>query len=87
MASKNLISIILVAIVVLIICSLSEGRMMPMPMPTATATAAKEDDASAMALKYFREEEEKLFFARLPKGVPIPPSAPSKRHNSIPQNR
>lgn len=84
MASKNLISIILVAIVVLIICSLSEGRMMPMP---TTATAAKEDDASAMALKSFREEEEKLFFARLPKGVPIPPSAPSKRHNSIPQNR
>ncbi|KAL1568488.1 hypothetical protein AAHA92_00101 [Salvia divinorum] len=50
-------------------------------------TVMKDDDVSAMALKYLRENQEKLFFARLPKGVPIPPSAPSNRHNSAPSNR
>ncbi|KAG6398964.1 hypothetical protein SASPL_140436 [Salvia splendens] len=57
------------------------GRMM------ATMTVMKEEDVSAMALKYLRENEEKLFFARLPKGVPIPPTGPSHRHNSAPSNR
>ncbi|KAI3467154.1 hypothetical protein Pfo_023817 [Paulownia fortunei] len=49
----------------------------------------KEDDASVMALKYFQEKEKfphGLYFSKLPKGVPIPPSGPSKRHNSSPQN-
>ncbi|PIN25937.1 hypothetical protein CDL12_01351 [Handroanthus impetiginosus] len=56
------------------------GRMMMM---------MKEEDASLMALKHFQEQEKlppELYFAKLPKGVPIPPSAPSKRHNSSPQN-
>ncbi|KAG8366551.1 hypothetical protein BUALT_Bualt17G0091600 [Buddleja alternifolia] len=50
----------------------------------------EEDDVSLMALKYFQEKEKLqeygLYFSKLPKGVPIPPSAPSKRHNSLPQN-
>ncbi|KAH6823197.1 putative membrane lipoprotein [Perilla frutescens var. hirtella] len=50
----------------------------------------KDDDPSSMALNYFHEKgkfrNEELYFAKLPKGVPIPPSAPSKRHNSLPQN-
>ncbi|KAK3041306.1 hypothetical protein RJ639_001408 [Escallonia herrerae] len=36
-------------------------------------------------LKHFRRkhEYEGMVFNVLPKGVPIPPSAPSKRHNSV----
>ncbi|KAL2234949.1 UNVERIFIED_CONTAM: hypothetical protein Sindi_1227100 [Sesamum indicum] len=62
---------------------------------TRRLTMKKEDDdVSVMTLKYFQEKEkysspgadERLYFTKLPKGVPIPPSAPSKRHNSSPQN-
>ncbi|KAL8518326.1 hypothetical protein ACS0TY_009626 [Phlomoides rotata] len=49
-----------------------------------------DDDASSMALKYFQEKEKSrydgLYFTKLPKGVPIPPSGPSPRHNSSPEN-
>ncbi|CAN4124727.1 unnamed protein product [Withania somnifera] len=49
---------------------------------------------SSQHLKVYNKENaykiENLLFTRLPKGVPIPPSAPSKRHNAIensaPQN-
>ncbi|KAL1533485.1 hypothetical protein AAHA92_33364 [Salvia divinorum] len=34
-------------------------------------------------LKVRRSSPESTFYGFLPKGVPIPPSAPSKRHNSI----
>ncbi|KAL8052795.1 hypothetical protein ABFS82_05G028300 [Erythranthe guttata] len=40
--------------------------------------------SSMAAFDYFQGD--KLYFAKLPKGVPIPPSAPSKRHNSVPGN-
>lgn len=50
----------------------------------------KEGGASFIALKYFQEKEkfryDGLYFTKLPKGVPIPPSGPSPRHNSLPQN-
>ncbi|KAG8382952.1 hypothetical protein BUALT_Bualt05G0133500 [Buddleja alternifolia] len=58
------------------------GRAMMMAMN-------EENDVAAMTLKYFQEKgklADGLFFTRLPKGVPIPPSAPSKRHNSAPLN-
>ncbi|KAL1533593.1 hypothetical protein AAHA92_33457 [Salvia divinorum] len=48
---------------------------------------APEEDVPVMSLKYFREDKDKLFHVSLPKGVSIPPSAPSKRHNSAPLNR
>lgn len=61
------------------------GRM------TMTAVKQLEDDVSALALRLLQDHKEKLtadrlFFAKLPKGVLIPPSAPSKRHNSEPQD-
>ncbi|GFP94566.1 hypothetical protein PHJA_001601000 [Phtheirospermum japonicum] len=50
----------------------------------------KEDDVSLKNLEYFQEKEKvqahRLYFTKLPKGATIPPSAPSKRHNSSPQN-
>lgn len=90
--SRKLISIAFLALF-LFSCEVNAVRPGRMTMTaTAKATTAekmmKEDEVSAvMALKYFQEKEGKLFFARLPKGVPIPPSAPSKRHNSAPLNR
>ncbi|KAL8531607.1 hypothetical protein ACS0TY_008270 [Phlomoides rotata] len=51
-----------------------------------------EEDVSAMALRLLRDDKQKLtpadrlVFTKLPKGVPIPPSAPSKRHNSEPED-
>ncbi|KAK4376508.1 hypothetical protein RND71_002804 [Anisodus tanguticus] len=49
---------------------------------------------SSQHMKVYKKENaykiENLLFTMLPKGVPIPPSAPSKRHNAIvdssPQN-
>lgn len=50
----------------------------------------KESDHSSLASNYFQEKakrrSEELYFAKLPKGVPIPPSGPSKNHNSLPQD-
>ncbi|KAL1564904.1 putative membrane lipoprotein [Salvia divinorum] len=58
--------------------------------PGRSILTVKERDHSSMALNYFQEKEklrnEGLYFSKLPKGVPIPPSAPSKRHNSLPQD-
>lgn len=54
----------------------------------------KEEENSSQHLKVYKKENaykiDNLLFTMLPKGVPIPPSAPSKRHNviedSTPQN-
>ncbi|MCD9643852.1 hypothetical protein HAX54_031704 [Datura stramonium] len=51
-------------------------------------------ESSSQHLKVYKKENayktDNLLFTMLPKGVPIPPSAPSKRHNAIvdssPQN-
>ncbi|KAL3654363.1 hypothetical protein CASFOL_004044 [Castilleja foliolosa] len=57
------------------------------------AKIVEDDDVSLIKkLEYFAENEKVtadhgLYFTMLPKGVPIPPSAPSKGHNSSPQNR
>lgn len=52
----------------------------------------KEDEVFAMRLSSYSREKhtieiDRLFFTKLPKDVPIPPSAPSKTHNSTPANR
>ncbi|KAI3452975.1 hypothetical protein Pfo_009638, partial [Paulownia fortunei] len=81
---RKIISVVFIGFFLLNSCvAIRPGRTMMMVM--------KENDVSAMALKYFQENKEKLpadglYFTRLPKGVPIPPSGPSKRHNSSPQN-
>ncbi|KAL1551215.1 putative membrane lipoprotein [Salvia divinorum] len=56
--------------------------------PGRSVSIVKENGHSSMGLNYFQElrSEEKLHFAKLVKGVPIPPSGPSKRHNSLPQD-
>lgn len=45
------------------------------------------DDVTVMALKNYLQKEKLLpgglYFTKLPKGVPIPPSGPSNRHNEI----
>ncbi|KZV52514.1 protein IDA-like [Dorcoceras hygrometricum] len=52
----------------------------------------KEEDVFAKHLSsYFSGEKktieiDRLFFTKLPKGVPIPPTAPSKNHNSAPES-
>ncbi|KAG8366552.1 hypothetical protein BUALT_Bualt17G0091700 [Buddleja alternifolia] len=57
---------------------------------TGRTMVVEQDDASLTALKYFQEKEKLqeygLHFSKLPKVLPIPPSAPSPRHNSLPQN-
>ncbi|KAG6396669.1 hypothetical protein SASPL_142824 [Salvia splendens] len=86
-SKTSIFSIVFIISLVLLSSGVDAGRPGRMMAVATTMTVMKEDDVSAMALKYLRENEEKLFFARLPKGVPIPPSAPSNRHNSAPSNR
>ncbi|KAL7149292.1 hypothetical protein ABFS83_05G029500 [Erythranthe nasuta] len=77
-ARRMIIAIILLAFVVMDSC-------------TAIRPMKKEADdrvssSSSMAGFDYFQGGDKLYFAKLPKGVPIPPSAPSKRHNSLPGN-
>ncbi|PIN01014.1 hypothetical protein CDL12_26478 [Handroanthus impetiginosus] len=84
-SSKTLITIISITFLGFLLLNsctaVRPGKMMKM---------MEENDVSAIALKYFEEKEklpnDALYFTKLPKGVPIPPSAPSPRHNSSPQD-
>ncbi|KAL0408812.1 UNVERIFIED_CONTAM: hypothetical protein Sradi_1815600 [Sesamum radiatum] len=85
-SSKTLISI------TILVLFLSDSCIATRPGRTMMMMTVKDqvDDVSAMALKYFQDKEklaaDGLYFTRLPKGVPIPPSGPSNRHNSLPQD-
>ncbi|KAL7110501.1 hypothetical protein ACP275_05G029700 [Erythranthe tilingii] len=63
------------------------------PMKKEADDRVSSSSSSMAAFDYFQEKStekllagDKLYFAKLPKRVPIPPSAPSKRHNSLPGN-
>lgn len=51
------------------------------------STATTKEEASRMFSEPFRDIDEKKeilkgnWFSMLPKGIPVPPSGPSKRHN------
>ncbi|KAK4399900.1 hypothetical protein Sango_1096100 [Sesamum angolense] len=82
----------LVSLTLLVLLFLSDSCIATRPGRTMMTVTVKDevDHVSAMALKYFQEKQrvaaDGLYFTRLPKGVPIPPSAPSNRHNSLPQD-
>ncbi|KAL1556617.1 hypothetical protein AAHA92_12212 [Salvia divinorum] len=82
MASSSCSKTLTLAVVfVIALCILSSdvdaGRTGSMTAP--------EENVPMMTLNYFREDNDKLFLVSLPRG-PVPPSAPSKDHNSAPLN-